>query len=126
MAEDRTGEMGIGLVRSGGSRYLGRMAIFGAVPESLMQRAHSSFAMVELFPGEKIAFAVCLGMSATLILRLWVVHRADKFFKKLFWSLVLLLPVLGWVCYGAWYTPLARNTVYTSGRVYGDSGGPRY
>ena len=79
--------------------------------------------MTALSHGEKVAVAVCLGISATLILRLWCVHRHDRFIKKFFWSVVLLLPLIGWTFYGAWYTPLPPNSVFTSGKRYGDASG---
>jgi hypothetical protein len=71
--------------------------------------------MTTLSHNEKIAFAVCLGISATLILHMWCVHVRDGFLKKCFWSLILLVPVLGWVFYGGCYTPLSPR---------GDSPGP--
>ena len=44
-------------------------------------------------------------ISAALILFLWVRHRRDTVLKRLFWSLVLLVPVIGWVFYGGLYRP---------------------
>jgi hypothetical protein len=44
-------------------------------------------------------------ISATLILSLWVRHRRDTVLKRLGWSLVLLVPVIGWVFYGGLYRP---------------------
>jgi hypothetical protein len=58
-----------------------------------------------LSDGEKIALAVCLIISGYIIARLWLNHRSEKFIYKLLWSIVLLMPVVGWVFYGAFYTP---------------------
>jgi hypothetical protein len=63
-----------------------------------------------LSPNERIAFILCLIFSGYLITRLWRVHVHDRFSRKLLWSLILLVPVIGWVFYGAWYTPLPSNT----------------
>jgi hypothetical protein len=59
-----------------------------------------------LTKGDKIARALCLVVSAWLIAQLWRTHPHDRFSRKLLWSLILLVPVIGWVFYGAWYTPL--------------------
>ena len=44
-------------------------------------------------------------ISAALILSLWVCYRRDTILKRLGWSLVLLVPVIGWVLYGGLYRP---------------------
>jgi len=60
-----------------------------------------------------IVFAFCAWVSISLILRLWLTHRKDSTVKKLAWSLLLCVPAIGWVFYGALYTPLPENTVKT-------------
>lgn len=53
-----------------------------------------------------IAAATLSGLiSAVLILTLWVRYRHDHVLKRLGWSLVLLVPVIGWVFYGGLYRP---------------------
>ena len=53
-----------------------------------------------------VAAATVAGLiSAALILSLWVRHRRDTILKRLGWSLVLLVPVIGWVLYGGLYRP---------------------
>ena len=53
-----------------------------------------------------IAAATLSGLiSAVLILSLWVRHRRDTVLKRLAWSLVLLVPVIGWVLFGGLYRP---------------------
>ena len=44
-------------------------------------------------------------VSASLILCLWIRHRRDSLFKRCLWSLVLLVPVIGWIFYGGLYQP---------------------
>jgi bacteriorhodopsin len=56
-------------------------------------------------------FAFCAWVSISLIILLWLKHRSDPFFKRLFWSFVLCIPIFGWIAYGAFYTPLPPNTV---------------
>ena len=57
--------------------------------------------------------------SGTLIIGLWVKHRHDSGIKKLFWSVVLLFPVFGWLFYGAFYTPPSRNEFKAQGGASG-------
>jgi hypothetical protein len=64
-----------------------------------------------LFPAEILLFLVCAGVSLVLIVRLWTRHPSDSFFKKMRWSLLLVIPLFGWLFYGALYTPLSENTV---------------
>lgn len=44
--------------------------------------------------------AFCLWISVSLIIRMWVIHRRAAFLKKVVWSVVLFLPLLGWLLYG--------------------------
>jgi len=44
-----------------------------------------------------------LWISLSLILRMWLLNRQSGTVKKLFWSIVLLIPFAGWVAYGAWF-----------------------
>jgi hypothetical protein len=69
-----------------------------------------------------LALAFCVWTSLWLIVRLWVVHRGDSLVKRLVWSLVLGVPLFGWVAYGAFYTPLAPNTARACGLRYGQQG----
>ncbi len=51
-----------------------------------------------------VAFALCWLINVLVIVRLWIVKRADPFGRKLIWSLILvLLPILGLVCYAGFY-----------------------
>jgi hypothetical protein len=44
-------------------------------------------------------------VSGGLIIHLWVRHPVDTVLKRLIWSVVLLLPFVGWILYGAFYSP---------------------
>jgi len=50
-----------------------------------------------------IGSIVSVTVSGALILHLWTVHRTDSLLRRLFWSLVLLIPLYGWVFYGGFY-----------------------
>ena len=58
-----------------------------------------------------IGASACAFVSFILILKLWLNHPQDPILKKLRWSILLCVPFLGWVFYGAFYTPLAENDV---------------
>jgi hypothetical protein len=49
------------------------------------------------------ACGITLWISLSLILQMWLLHRQSGTVKKLFWSIVLLIPFAGWVAYGAWF-----------------------
>jgi len=66
-----------------------------SIPDFLA--AHSKAAIV-------IA-AVCAFVSLCLIARLWVVHSKASTLRKLVWSVLLLVPLLGWIFYGAFFQP---------------------
>ncbi len=53
----------------------------------------------------KIIFGVGLYVSVCLIARMWLKYRNDSLTKKLFWSVILLMPLAGWVFYAAFYNP---------------------
>jgi hypothetical protein len=55
--------------------------------------------------------AFCAWTSLWLIVRLWINHVHDPFLKRLIWSIILCMPLFGWVFYGAFYVPLSENTV---------------
>ncbi len=47
----------------------------------------------------------CFGISVVLILHLWLSYRRASLLKKIAWSLILLLPLLGWLLYFALFNP---------------------
>jgi hypothetical protein len=46
---------------------------------------------------------ICAFVSLSLIARLWVLHRRAPTMSKILWSIVLLLPVFGWLFFAAFY-----------------------
>ena len=44
-------------------------------------------------------------VSGGLIIHLWARHPVDTVLKRLLWSVVLLIPFVGWIVYGALYSP---------------------
>jgi hypothetical protein len=58
--------------------------------------------------------AVSALISLCLIARLWVIYRSDSVLTKLVWSLVLLIPLLGWIVYGGFYHAPAASGVPAS------------
>jgi hypothetical protein len=49
--------------------------------------------------------AACVFVSLCLVARLWVVHRKASVLRKLVWSVLLFLPLIGWIFYGAFFHP---------------------
>ena len=74
--------------------------------------------------------AVSLWVSLCLFLRLLLIHRKAHWSKKLVWSVVVFLPVVGPLFYGAFFRPLRPHNngdgfeAYdgTDGRGGGDAG----
>ena len=57
-----------------------------------------------------VVYGIALWISLGLILRMWLKHREAGSPKKLFWTIVPLIPFAGWVAYGAWFdTPDIHN-----------------
>ena len=55
--------------------------------------------------------AFFLWVSASLIIRMWIVHRSASPFRRVLWSFVLLLPLFGWMAYAAFFkVPDYHNT----------------
>jgi hypothetical protein len=49
------------------------------------------------------AIGICAFVSLSLIARLWVLHRRARAFSKVIWSIVLLIPVFGWLFFTAFF-----------------------
>jgi hypothetical protein len=47
--------------------------------------------------------AVCLWISLSLMVRIWFLHRRARVTKKLIWSFIVVLPILGWLFYAAFF-----------------------
>ena len=59
--------------------------------------AHSTAAVVMV--------ATCVFISLCLVARLWVLRPRDSIARKIVWTLILLVPLVGWLFYGAFYRP---------------------
>jgi hypothetical protein len=74
-----------------------------------------------------IVVAVSLWISLSLIARLWIIHRQRAFLAKLAWSLILLASLLGWIMYGAFFSPpsvsdIRAPTEHSRDAMYGGGG----
>ena len=58
-------------------------------------------------------------ISGQLLMMLWLRHRNDAVIKKVFWSVVILFPLFGWIMYGGFYTPPGENSVKAQGGASG-------
>ncbi|CAN5563446.1 hypothetical protein BH09VER1_BH09VER1_48020 [soil metagenome] len=67
--------------------------------------------------------AVSLWVSLCLVLRLFLVHRKVHWLKKLSWFVVLFLPVIGPLFYGAFFRPLPRHNNGNGFEAYDGTGG---
>lgn len=48
-------------------------------------------------------------ITTSLMVHLWSSHAEDSILKRLFWSLILCVPILGWLYYGGMYTVPSRQ-----------------
>ena len=48
-------------------------------------------------------------ISLCLITRLWCLRHRTSIFTRLVWSLILLVPIFGWLFYAAFYRPPERQ-----------------
>jgi hypothetical protein len=44
-------------------------------------------------------------VSLLLVICMWVLKREDSFWKKFIWTIILFVPLLGWLFYAAFYNP---------------------
>ena len=60
-----------------------------------------------------VIFALILAwiwISLSMIIRMWLKYPTDPTLKKLFWSIVLCVPLFGWLFYGGCYCPLSQSS----------------
>jgi hypothetical protein len=57
---------------------------------------------------DRLLWAFCAAVSFCLISHLWIRHGTDGIKKKIIWSAMLLVPIMGWVFYGAFYQPFKK------------------
>lgn len=68
-----------------------------------------------------VAGAFCAWISLILIGCIWIKHRNVSVISRIFWSLVVLIPALGWMLYLGLFRPPSRTGYETPDSV--DSGG---
>lgn len=61
---------------------------------------------------------VCAFVSASLLRRLWR-GEGDSAPRRLFWSAVVCVPLIGWVFYGCFYSPPGGNAIRAKGNASG-------
>jgi hypothetical protein len=67
--------------------------------------------------------ATCGCVSLYLIVRMWRSYRRESFLRKVFWSLILCVPLFGWLAYGGRFAPEESiNTPCSSENWWGGSG----
>jgi hypothetical protein len=74
-----------------------------------------------------VVIAVWLWISLSLIARMWLLHRQRAFVSKLAWTIILLVPLVGWVMYGAFFNPpsvsdIRAPTEHSRDAMYGGGG----
>jgi hypothetical protein len=72
------------------------------MPNHLRDYARHHIALV-------VVVLVCVWISLSLILRMWMKYPREAFLKKLGWSIVLCVPFLGWLFYGGFFIPLSDH-----------------
>jgi hypothetical protein len=61
-------------------------------------REHWHFALILL--------GICVWISLSMIATLWIKHSKASLYKKLTWTILLLIPGVGWILYlGIFQTP---------------------
>lgn len=68
-------------------------------------------------------FGTSAWVSLGLIGTMWLKHRKAHRTKKIFWSILLCLPLLGWVFYCALFFPPRRENGYPENNSAFTSGG---
>jgi hypothetical protein len=62
-------------------------------------------------PTEHIALFLCLCISGLFILHLWRANPGESAATKIFWTIILLIPLIGWLAYMNFGPiPLARKS----------------
>ncbi len=65
--------------------------------------------VIDFFLGHQVfgiaLVAVWAFVSFCMITRLWVLHRRERVLRKLVWSLILFVPLFGWLFFAAFYQP---------------------
>ena len=69
-------------------------------------------------PPSAIVLSACIIVTALLLRNLWMKQQGSVQKKKV-WSLVVCIPFVGWLFYGAFYTPLGKNRIKAKGGASG-------
>jgi hypothetical protein len=70
-------------------------------PSSPLGSDFHAFGWLAQHPAVTFAVGVLsIWVSALLMMRMWVLHRRARVSKKVLWSIVLMIPLFGWLLYG--------------------------
>lgn len=67
----------------------------------------------------KVGLTVWALISFGLMIHLWRRKGKASIVKKAFWTVVLAIPLFGWIFYGAFYTIPDQNTIHAQGGAGG-------
>lgn len=67
--------------------------------------------------------AVCLSVSLCFVVHLWLARRGDPVIGRGVWTVILLVPLLGWLFYLAFYRAPGRTHGGHAEHGYAASGG---
>jgi len=95
-----------------------------------LQKWMPYFGVEDIVPQYGIFF-LFVTFSIFLIYRLWKNNKSDFWIKKVFWSIVIFVPIFGWIFYGGLYKspPVKPENMQSKGvkGVLGFwGGGPRH
>ena len=45
--------------------------------------------------------SLCVSMKFTV--QMWLLHREASVVKRIAWTVILLVPLVGWICYGGFF-----------------------
>jgi uncharacterized membrane protein (DUF106 family) len=75
-----------------------------STPTPNLSNSFDPFAWLSQHPRVAVGVgAICLWISISLIIRLWIVHSKVSMLKKLTWSCILLIPFFGWIAYAGFF-----------------------
>lgn len=65
-----------------------------------------------------MSVAVCICVSLVLLRNLWLKQNGPVE-KKLLWSIIVCIPLIGWLFYGGFYNPPRDNPIKAKGGASG-------
>ncbi len=58
-----------------------------------------------------LVLILCVGVGLRLVVHIWGAHREASVSRKLVWSIIVFIPIFGWLAYGAFFrSSLALDT----------------